>query len=105
LLVGDARLSPDANRVAFALALGNPDAEQGWVAVTSGLDDTAAIVAKADAGELFQVVQWLDANTLLLQSLGANPGLYVAQADGSAPAQRVADGYLLGVIDNLPGQP
>jgi hypothetical protein len=105
LLVGDVRLSPDLSRVAFAFALGVPDAEQGWVAVSDGLGSTAHLAAKANAGEFFHVVQWLDADTLLLQSSGNNPGVYRAVADGSSPAVRLADGTLLGVIDNVAGQP
>ncbi len=46
-----------------------------------------------------------DADTLLLQSVGAHPGVYRAPADGSTPAQRLGDGLLLGVIDNVAGQP
>lgn len=105
LRVGDVRLSPDGSRVAFALALGNPEAEQGWAAVSDGLGGTAHLIAKADAPGYFLVAGWLDADTVLLQSVGANPGVYRAAADGSAPAQRLADGALLGVIDNLAGQP
>ncbi len=103
-LIGDVRLSPDEIYVAFALALGSPEAEQGWVAVSDGGGQTAHLVATSDPGEYFHVVQWLDAHTLLLQSVGAVPGVYRAAADGSG-AVRLGDGWLLGVIDNLPGQP
>ena len=105
LLVGDVRFSPDASRVAFALALGVPDAEQGWAAVSDGLGTTAHLIATADAGTLFHVMAWLDGDTVVLQGLGTNPGVYLAKADGSVPAQRVGDGYFLGVIDNVAGQP
>lgn|GEM_PF-4159951 len=72
--------------------------------VSDGGGTTSHLVATADPGEYFHVVQWLDADTLLLQSVGAVPGVYRAAADGSG-AVRLGDGTLLGVIDNLAGQP
>jgi hypothetical protein len=99
-LHGDVRFSPAADRVAFALARGEPEDEQGWVAVSDGLEGPSRLVATAPTGEFFQVVQWLDDNTLLLQSWGEVPGVWFAFADGGDPT-RFADGTVLGVMDGL----
>lgn len=96
-VLGDARLSPDGSRVAFALARRNPDDEQGWVAVSDGLDGGSRLVATSPAADFFQVKQWLDGQTLLLQSAGAVPGVWTVRADGS-DLRRLADGTVLGVI-------
>ena len=92
---GDARISPDLTRVAYALARGNPDSEQGWVAVSNGLTGTSRLIATAPAGDYFSVKGWLGNTTLVLQSWGAKPGVWVVQADGS-DLRRLADGVFLG---------
>jgi hypothetical protein len=94
---GDARLSPDGTRVAFALARRDPENEQGWVAVSDGLEGGSRLVATSPAGDYFQVKQWLDGETLLLQSWGAAPGVWTVRADGSE-LRRLADGAVLGVL-------
>ena len=95
--LGDARFSPDGSRVAFGLARGTPDAEQGWVAVSQGMSGLARLVVTSPANEYFSVWGWLDDQTLILQSRGATPGLWLVGADGS-DLRRVADGTLLGVV-------
>jgi len=92
---GDVRLSPDQSRVAYALARGDPNNEQGWVAVSDGLTGTSRLVATAPAGDYYSVKGWLNATTLVLQSWGAKPGVWVVQADGS-DLRRVTDGFFLG---------
>jgi hypothetical protein len=94
-LHGDARISPDQSRVAYALARGNPDNEQGWVAVSDSITGTSQLVATAPAGDYFLVKGWLNTTTLVLQSVGAKPGVWVVQADGS-DLRRLADGIFLG---------
>jgi hypothetical protein len=94
-LHGDARLSPDQTRVAYALARGNPDNEQGWVAVSDGLTGTSHLVATSPAADYFSVKGWLNDTTLVLQSWGAKPGVWVVQSDGS-DLRRLADGIFLG---------
>jgi hypothetical protein len=94
---GEARLSPDGTRVAFALARRDPENEQGWVAVSDGLEGGSRLVAASEAGDYFQVKQWLDGETLLLQSWGAAPGVWTVRADGS-DLRRLADGTVIGVI-------
>jgi Tol biopolymer transport system component len=95
--LGDARFSPDGSRVAFALARGTPDAEQGWVAVSQGMSGPARLAATSPADDYFSVWDWLDDQTLILQSHGATPGVWLVGADGTA-LRRVADGTLLGVV-------
>jgi hypothetical protein len=94
-LHGDVRISPDQSRVAYALARGNPDNEQGWVAVSDGLTGTSQLVATSPAADYFSVKAWLDDTTLVLQSWGAKPGVWVVQSDGS-DLRRLADGIFLG---------
>ena len=94
---GDARFSPDGSRLAFALARGEPDNEQGWVAVSNGVTGAAHLVATSDPADYFSVWGWLDAQTLVLQSHAATPGIWLVSADG-ANLHRVVDGTLLSVV-------
>ncbi len=95
--VGSARFSPDGQRVAFGIARGDPNNEQGWVAVSEGLSGGSRLIATAPAGDYFHVVGWMDANTLVLQSWGVKPGVWLVKADGS-DLKRVADGVYHGLI-------
>lgn len=103
-LLGSARFSPTGDRVAFALAQGNPDNERGWVAIGASSGGTAKMILIGDAGSYYTVLGWLDDQTLLVQSntIG-NPNignqLFTVGVDGSKPT-KVADGSLLTVIDN-----
>ena len=103
-LVGSARFSPDLTRVAFALAKGNPDAEQGWVAVSDGLSGPSKLVATSQPGEYFTVAGWLNADTLLLQSnqVLCNPActnsLWSVKIDGSG-LTHIADGTFLTLME------
>jgi hypothetical protein len=94
-LHGDARLSLDQSRVAYALARGDPNNEQGWVAVSSSITGTSTLVATSPAGDYFSVQGWLNDTTLVLQSWGVKPGVWVVQADGS-DLRRLAEGIFLG---------
>ena len=93
---GDARLSPNQSRVAYGLARGDPNNEQGWVAVSDSLTGTSHLVATAPAGDYYSVKGWLNDSTLVLQSWGTQPGVWVVQADGS-DLRRLADGIFLSV--------
>ena len=66
-LVGSARFSPDSQRVAFALAKGDPSGEQGYVAVSDSLDGASNFVATTDPGGYYTVLAWLNDSTLLIQ--------------------------------------
>jgi hypothetical protein len=94
-LHGDVRISPDQARVAYGLARGDPNHEQGWVAVSDSLTGTSHLVATAPAGDYYSVKGWLNDSTLVLQSWGAQPGVWVVQADGG-DLRRLADGIFLG---------
>src|SRR5205085_6679589 len=95
--LGDARFSPDGSRLAFGLARGTPDAEQGWVAVSQGMSGPARLAATSPANDYFSIWGWLDDQTLILQSHGTTPGVWLVGADGG-DLRRVADGTLLGVV-------
>jgi Tol biopolymer transport system component len=94
-LHGTARISPDQSRVAYALARGNPDNEQGWVAVSDDITGTSRLVATSPAGDFFSVKGWLNNTTLVLQSRGAKPGVWVVKSNGS-DLRRLTDGIFLG---------
>jgi hypothetical protein len=66
-VVGSARFSPDSQRVAFALAKGDPNGEQGYVAVSDSLDGGSNLIATSDPGNYYTVLAWLNDSTLLLQ--------------------------------------
>jgi hypothetical protein len=103
-LMGSARFSPSGDRLAFAMAQGNPDDELGWVAVGDSTGGASKLVLVGDAGSYYSVLGWLDDQTLLVQAntLG-NPNvgsqLFIVGADGSN-LTKVADGSLLTIIDN-----
>ncbi|MGE5223519.1 MAG: hypothetical protein ACM3PY_13870 [Omnitrophica WOR_2 bacterium] len=68
--IGSSRFSPDGKRLAYALAKGDPAAEQGWVAVSDSLSGASKLILTSQAGQYYTVLGWLDANTLLIQSNG-----------------------------------
>ncbi len=94
--LGSARFSPDGSRVAYALAANNPEAEQGWVAVSDGLSGGSTLVATSQPGQYFNVAAWLNSDTLLVQSNGL-------VCDPACPNElwtlNVTDGTLLKVAD------
>jgi hypothetical protein len=96
-LLGDTRFSPDGSRLAFALARGNPEAEQGWVAVTEGLASPARLALTAPEGVLFNIAGWLDDHTLVLQTAGVTPGVWLANVD-TGQARQVAEAFVLEII-------
>ncbi len=101
-LLGSARFSPAGNQVAFALAKGDPNSEQGWLAVGDSTGGTAKIIATGDPGSYYNVIGWLDDQTLLVQLVSfSSTGSQVltVKSDGSV-ISKVADGLLLTVIDN-----
>ena len=106
--MGSARFSPTGERVAFALAQGDPNNERGWVAVGDSSGGVAKLILAGDAGSYYTVQGWLNDQTLLVQSnsmvcdLTCSNELLTVGADGSNPA-KVADGSFLTVIDNRKG--
>jgi hypothetical protein len=102
-LLGGARFSPDASRVAFGLAKGDPSGEQGWVAVSDSLSGTAKLVTTSPAGHYYTVVAWLNPTTLLLQdnSLTCNPvcanSVWTVFTDGTKLA-KLTDGTFLTLV-------
>ncbi len=103
-LLGSARFSPTADRVAYALAKGDPNNEQSWVVVGSSGGGEATLVLTGQPGSYYTVQGWLDDQTLLVQSTSVgNPSvgseLFTVKVDGSS-SSKVADGALLTIIDN-----
>jgi len=103
--MGSARFSPDGKQVAFGLGKGDPNAEQGWLAIADSAGGASKVILASPAGVYYTVLGWLDDQTLLVQSSEpkCSPnclnGLWTVGIDGSAPV-KVADGSFLAVIDN-----
>ena len=98
-VVGGARFDPSGRRLAYTLALNNPEAEQGWAAVSDSLDGSSDLLAEAPPGDYFRVATWLNENSIVLQSWGATPGLWFVREDGSE-LRRISDGIFLGVDES-----
>jgi len=96
-LLGTAHLSPEGGRVAFALARGDPENEQGAIAVSDGLSGAARLVLTSDPGSYYTLAGWLDDSTLLLQQQTVvcadvcPPSLWTVGVDGSS-LTKLADG-------------
>lgn len=104
--VGSARFSPDGSRLAFAVAKGDQEAEQGWVAVSDSTSGGSKMILASQSGSYYTVAGWLDDETLLVQStnpLDCSPYcksvLWTLRADGSE-AQPAAEGSFLAAIPN-----
>jgi hypothetical protein len=104
-ILGSARFSPDGSRLAFAGAKGNPDAEQGWLAVSDGLDSSSSLIITSEPGQYFTVLGWLNDSTLLVQTntvmcdpADCSSGVWTVAVDGSAQ-NKVADGRFVSLVD------
>jgi hypothetical protein len=91
---GSAKFSPSGGKIAFAVARNDPAAEQGWVIATDDLSGTSHLVATSAPGDYFTVAGWVDENTLVLQSYGLKPVVWIVPASGGEPT-KIADGYYL----------
>jgi hypothetical protein len=104
-VLGSARFSPDGSRVAFALAKGDPSAEQGWVALSQGLSGASQVVLTGQPGEYFLVDGWLNSQTLLVESNNVqcttcNTTLLAAAIDGSNTT-KLGDGTYLALATGV----
>jgi len=101
--VGDPRFSPDNSRVAYALAKGDPSAEQGLVALSDGLSGASHVILTGQPGEAEHVLAWLNASTLLLQSDSMScsttcpSSLWTIGVDGSN-LKKLSDGTYLNLV-------
>jgi hypothetical protein len=101
--LGSTRFSPDGQRLAFALAKGNPDDEQGWVAVSDSLSGASHLIATSGPNQYYTVAAWLNDNTLLLQSTamkcdtsGCPMELWTVAPDGTN-LQKIGEGTFIAV--------
>ncbi len=99
--LGDARFSPDSTRIAFAAARSNPDDEQGWILVSSGLTGASKMIAKSPAKDYYELIAWVNADTLVLQSHNPQPAVWTVKVDGSG-LQKLGDGRLLSLLPARP---
>jgi len=102
-LMGSARFSPNGQRVAFALAKGDPSAEQTWIAVSDSLSGASQLVLAGEPGQSVSVVGWLDDATLLLQrssldcTNGCSTELWQVNTDGGN-LLKIADGTFITAV-------
>ncbi len=99
--LGNVRFNPESTRVAFAAARRNPDDEQGWVLVSSGLTGTSKMIAKSPAKDYYELITWLSADTLLLQSHNPQPAVWTIKTDGSG-LTKLGDGRFLSLLPARP---
>jgi len=105
-LAGSARFSQDGKKLAYAVANGVQDDEQGWVVVSDTAIDNSKVILTSQVGSYYTIAGWLDDQTLLVQStdlLECSPFcksvLWTIRADGSE-AQPSAEGSFLAAIPN-----
>ena len=67
-LLGSARFSPDGKKVAYALAVGNPDSEQSWVAIGERSGGGSKTILVGSTGSYYTIAGWLDDQTILVAS-------------------------------------
>lgn len=115
-LAGSARFSPDGKKLAYAVAKGVQDNEQGWVVLSDTDFDNSKVILTSQVGSYYTIPGWLDDQTLLVQAtnlLDCSPycisELWTVKMDGSE-AQKVADGSFLAIVPNdafiqLPAEP
>jgi hypothetical protein len=102
--MGSVCFSPTGNRLVFVRAMGQPDDEQGWEAVTDRTGGTAKLILVGEAVSYHSVHGWLDGQTLSVQSntiqnLTIGCQLISVTIDVSV-VTKVAEGLLLTRIDN-----
>jgi hypothetical protein len=103
-LVGSARFSPDGSRIAFAVAKGVQDDEQGWVVVSNTAISDSTVLLTSQEGSYYTVAGWLNDQTLLVQSTNLRDcspycasELWMVDINEANP-QKVADGSFITII-------
>ena len=95
---GGAMFSPDGKQLVYAAAMNDPKAEQGWIVLSKDLTGkTQEVIATAAKGDYYRVVAWYDAQTLILQSAGTTPGVWLVSTTGTG-LKRLSDGFFLGKL-------
>ena len=85
------RPTPGQRALADALARGEAESEQGWVALSDGLEGSSRLILSSEPGEYVQVMGWLDNQTFVLQSWQqGTPTIWLAYSDGRA-AEKLLD--------------
>lgn len=112
-ITGSVRLNPSGTRLAFAIARGDLQNEQGWLAVTDDLSGRSRLLATGGPGFFLNVAGWLDDSTVLVDQLPGTlneslaPSVWLATVDGEW--RKLADGNVVAILNpqasDTPGQP
>jgi hypothetical protein len=99
-VMGSAMFNPDATRVVFAMAHGDPQAEQGWLAVSSGMRGGARLVYTSTAGSYVRAAGWLDPDTIVFQETSVTgqsnaPNTVLAVSPDGSNLRQLAQGNVL----------
>lgn len=98
---GSTRFSPSGAWLAYAIARGDPEKERGQVAVVpTDLSAAPTVIASQDGG-FYDVINWIDEDTLLLFLTRQGQGsVWRIGRDGSDPMQLVTGSYVVGMLAN-----
>lgn len=105
VIVGGARFSPGAKKVAFGMTSGDMTNMKGWLAVSDGTGATSKLILSTPTGQYYTISGWLNDNTLLVEShdILCNPtcnnAVYTIGTDGSN-LTKIADGSLQAVVES-----
>ena len=94
---GSARFGPDGARLAYAAARGEYGDEQGWALVDEGMLGVGRLIATSAPGDYYNVKGWLDDNTIVLQSNGEQPAVWLVYLDGTE-LKKVGEGLFLTIV-------
>ncbi len=96
---GNGLFSPAGDRLAYGLARGDYENEQGWIAVSDSNFASTRIVAASESGAYYHPVAWLDDNTLALERYHeSTTSIWLVSADASAPPRQLIEGRFVGLV-------
>jgi len=99
-VAGSAQFSPSGAQIAYGAGRANPDSEFGQVVVAPVDGSNAPRVIASFEGGYYQVLGWLDENTLILRLFpitAGTSGVWKINIDGSG-LTKLADGVFVGFI-------
>lgn len=94
---GSAMFGPDGVRLAYAAARGEYEGEQGWALVDESMLGVGRLIATSAPNDYYNVKGWLDDNTIVLQSYGEKPAVWLVYLDGTE-LKKVGEGLFLAIV-------